>query len=43
MREIQRRARGVEAYPTGKSCLNLAAERVRHIASTNGQRENTWT
>lgn len=32
MREIRRRTRVVGAFPDGKSCLNLAAARLRHIA-----------
>lgn len=35
MREIRRRTRVVGAFPDGQSCLNLAAARLRHIASTN--------
>ncbi|MBO6614091.1 MAG: IS256 family transposase [Roseitalea sp.] len=34
MREIRRRTRAVGAFPDGKSCLNLAAARLRHIAGT---------
>ncbi len=34
MREIRRRTRVVGAFPDGASCLNLAAARLRHIAST---------
>ncbi|GAB4307199.1 MAG: hypothetical protein Kow0058_19130 [Roseovarius sp.] len=34
MREIRRRTRGVGAFPDGKSCLNLAAARLRRIAGT---------
>ncbi len=34
MREIRRRTRVVGAFPDGKSCLNLAAARLRHIAGT---------
>ncbi len=34
MREIRRRSRVVGAFPDGKSCLNLAAARLRHIAGT---------
>ena len=37
MREIRRRTRVVGAFPDGKSCLNLAAARLRHIAGT------TWS
>jgi transposase-like protein len=37
MREIRRRTRAVGAFPDGKSCLNLAAARLRHIAGT------TWS
>ena len=33
-REIRRRTRVVGAFPDGKSCLNLAAARLRHIAGT---------
>ena len=32
MREIRRRTRVVGAFPDGRSCLNLAAARLRHIA-----------
>jgi putative transposase len=32
MREIRRRNRVVGAFPDGKSALNLAAARLRHIA-----------
>jgi putative transposase len=35
MREIRRRTRVVGAFPDGKSCLNLAADRLRHIAGTH--------
>lgn len=35
MREIRRRTRVVGAFPDGQSCLNLAAARLRHIASTS--------
>ncbi|MGD9295082.1 MAG: transposase, partial [Roseobacter sp.] len=35
MREIRRRTRVVGAFPDGKSCLNLAAARLRHIAGTH--------
>ena len=35
MREIRRRTRVVGAFPDGESCLNLAAARLRHIASTD--------
>ncbi len=34
MREIRRRTRAVGAFPDGKSGLNLAAARLRHIAGT---------
>ena len=34
MKEIRRRTRVVGAFPDGQSCLNLAAARLRHIAST---------
>lgn len=34
MREIRRRTRVVGAFPDGESALNLAAARLRHIAST---------
>ena len=34
MREIRRRSRVVGAFPDAKSCLNLAAARLRHIAGT---------
>lgn len=34
MREVRRRTRVVGAFPDGKSCLNLAAARLRHIAGT---------
>ena len=34
MKEIRRRTRVVGAFPDGKSCLNLAAARLRHIAGT---------
>jgi len=37
MKEIRRRTRVVGAFPDGKSCLNLAAGRLRHIAGT------TWS
>jgi putative transposase len=33
MKEIRRRTRVVGAFPDGQSCLNLAAARLRHIAS----------
>ena len=36
MRGIRRRTRVVGAFPDGKSCLNLAAARLRHIAGTQG-------
>ncbi|TCP61166.1 mutator family transposase [Rhodovulum bhavnagarense] len=35
MREIRRRTRVVGAFPDGKSCLNLAAARLRHVAGTH--------
>ena len=34
MKEIRRRTRVVGAFPDGKSCLNLAAARLRHIAGS---------
>jgi putative transposase len=34
MKEIRRRTHVVGAFPDGQSCLNLAAARLRHIAST---------
>lgn len=34
MREIRRRTRVVGAFPDGRSCLNLAAARLRPIAGT---------
>lgn len=34
MREIRRRTRVVGAFPDGKSCLKLAAARLRHNAGT---------
>jgi len=34
MREIRRRTRVVGAFPVGRSCLNLVAARLRHIAGT---------
>ncbi len=34
MREIRRRTKVVGAFPDGQSCLNLAAARLRHIASS---------
>src|SRR5262245_41237824 len=34
LREIRRRTRVVGAFPDGHSALNLAAARLRHIAST---------
>jgi putative transposase len=37
MKEIRRRTRVVGAFPDGKSCLNLAAARLRHVAGT------TWS
>lgn len=33
MKEIRRRTKVVGAFPDGKSCLNLAAARLRHIAA----------
>ena len=33
MKEIRRRTQVVGAFPDGQSCLNLAAARLRHIAS----------
>ena len=41
MREIRRRTRVVGAFPDGKSCMNLAAARLRHIAGTQWATENT--
>jgi transposase-like protein len=35
LREIRRRTRVVGSFPDGQSALNLAAARLRHIASTN--------
>ena len=35
MREIRRRTRVVGAFPDGRSCLNLAAARLRHIAASH--------
>jgi putative transposase len=35
MKEIRRRTRVVGAFPDGKSCLNLAAARLRHIAGSH--------
>jgi putative transposase len=41
IREIRRRTRVVGAFPDGHSALMLAAERLRHIASTKwGKRRN---
>ena len=37
MKEIRRRTRVVGAFPDGKSCLSLAAARLRHVAGT------TWS
>jgi putative transposase len=37
MKEIRRRTRVVGAFPDGRSCLNLAAARLRHVAGT------TWS
>jgi len=34
MKEIRRRTRVVGAFPDGQSYLNLAAVRLRHIASS---------
>jgi putative transposase len=34
MKEIRRRTKVVGAFPDGQSCLNLAAARLRHIASS---------
>jgi putative transposase len=34
MREIRRRTRVVGTFPDGKSCLNLAAARLRYIAAS---------
>ena len=34
MKEIRRRTRVVGAFPDGQSCLNLAAARLRHIATS---------
>jgi putative transposase len=34
IREIRRRTRVVGAFPDGRSALNLAAARLRHIAGT---------
>ena len=34
MKEIRGRTRVVGAFPDGKSCLNLAAARLRHVAGT---------
>ena len=34
MKEIRRRTRVVGAFPDGRSCLNLAAARLRHIAGS---------
>jgi transposase-like protein len=34
MKEIRRRTKVVGAFPDGRSCLNLAAARLRHIAGT---------
>ena len=35
MKEIRRRTKIVGAFPDGQSCLNLAAARLRHIASSH--------
>jgi len=43
MREIRRRTRMVGACPDGKSCLNLAAARLRHIAGTQWSTHNYMT
>lgn len=37
MKEIRQRTRVVGAFPDGRSCLNLAAARLRHVAGT------TWS
>ena len=34
LREIRRRTRVVGAFPDGRSALNLAAARLRHVADT---------
>jgi transposase-like protein len=34
MKEIRRRTRVVGAFPDGRSCLNLAAARLRYTAGT---------
>lgn len=34
MKEIRRRTKVIGAFPDGASCLNLAAARLRHVAST---------
>jgi transposase-like protein len=34
LREIRRRTRVVGAFPDGRSALNLAADKFRHIAGT---------
>jgi transposase-like protein len=34
MKEIRRRTKVVGAFPDGKSCLNFAAARLRHVAGT---------
>jgi transposase-like protein len=34
LREIRRRTRVVGSFPDGRSALNLAAARLRHIAGT---------
>jgi transposase-like protein len=34
MKEIRRRTKVVGAFPDGKSCLNLAAARLRHVAGS---------
>jgi len=43
MREIRRRTRVVGAFPDGKSCLNLAAARLRHIAGRQLSTRNSMT
>ncbi len=40
MREIRRRTRVVGAYPDGRSCLNLAAALLRHIAGMPSSTRN---
>jgi transposase-like protein len=41
LREIRRRTRVVGAFPDGKSALNLAAARLRHIAGTGWYGDQT--